>query len=190
VFCGSSTEVAPHYLESARQVGALLAQRGIEVVYGGGSVGLMNAVADGAMAAGGRVIGVIPRKLMDLEVGRTELTELHVVEGMHARKALMAELSDAFIALPGGFGTFEELFEVTTWAQLNYHHKPVGALNLGGYYDHLEAFLAHAVAERFIRPVHGSLIAFRGEPSELLDALEAAVIPNIEDWLGSPNQAG
>jgi uncharacterized protein (TIGR00730 family) len=145
VFCGSSIRVPAHFMHAAEAVGALLAERGIGVVYGGGNVGLMGRVADAALAAGGEVIGVIPDKLRALELDHPGLTDLFVVDSMHARKAMMAHMSDAFIALPGGYGTLEEIFEVTTWTQLNYHHKPVGLLNVAGYYDALLTFIAHAV---------------------------------------------
>ncbi len=145
VYCGSSSAVDPTYLMAAREVGKMLAERGIGVVYGGGRVGLMGACADGALAAGGEVIGVITDKLVGLEVGHQGLTRLEVVRTMHQRKMLMAELSDAFIALPGGLGTFEELFEAATWTQLNDHIKPVGLLNINAYYDGLMAFLRQAL---------------------------------------------
>lgn len=186
VFCGSSEGRDPIYLRAAKDLGGFLARRGVGVVYGGGKVGLMGAVADGALAVGGEVIGVIPEKLKALEVGHDGLTELFVVDSMHARKAMMAHLSDAFIALPGGWGTMEEVFEVTTWNQLNYHHKPVGLLNVEGYFDHLRAFVRHAVETGFIRPVHQSLMSVASTPEGLLDALANAEIPDLGRWIQKP----
>lgn len=177
IYCGSSDDVDPGYLATAREFGALLARRGIDLVFGGGRVGLMGAAADGALAAGGRVYGVIPRKLMDLEVGHTGCTELFVVTGMHARKNLMASLADAFVALPGGWGTLEELFEVTTWTLLGYHDKPVGLLNTAGYYDDLLAFLARAEAERFVRPADRGVLQVHTEGEALLDLMAATGEP-------------
>ena len=161
----------------------MIARRGLGLVYGGGSVGLMNEVAGGALAGGARVVGVIPEKLQGLELGRTDLTELRVVPDMHARKRLMADLSDAFIALPGGYGTLEELFEAVTWTQLDYHRKPVGLLNVDGYYDLLVAFLAHASGEGFVRPLHTGLVLVDTDPDRLLDRLASAVLPSLEHWI-------
>src|SRR3712207_1163783 len=154
VYCGSSPGARPEYRAAARDLGTHLAQSGIGVVYGGGKVGLMGAVADAARDAGGEVIGVIPRALWEREVGHRGLDDLRVVASMHERKALMADLSDAFVALPGGVGTLEELVEAMTWTQLGIHDKPCGLLDAGGYYRHLVAFLDHAVEERFLRPEH------------------------------------
>ena len=150
VFCGASTGSNPAYREAAIALGKELARRQLTLVYGGGAVGLMGIVADAALAAGGEVIGIIPESLKSKEIGHNGLTRLEVVDGMHARKARMAELSDAFIALPGGLGTFEELFEVWTWGQLGYHGKPLGLLNVAGYYDGLLAFLRTSVASGFM----------------------------------------
>lgn len=186
VYCGSNVGDDPVFAEAAAAVGALLAERGIGVVYGGGSVGLMGVVADAALAAGGEVIGVIPEKLAAFELGHEGLTELIVVDSMHARKMAMARLSDAFLALPGGFGTLEEIFEVTTWTQLNYHHKPVGLLNVAGYYDHLLAFLQHAGDQGFIRPIHRGLLTSAEEPEALLARLQEAEIPLLAKWLDRP----
>ena len=186
VYCGSSDDVEEVYRRAATHVGTFLAQQAIGVVYGGGSVGLMGLVAEGALAAGGEVIGVIPEKLMDLELGHANLTQLHVVPSMHDRKLKMAELADAFIALPGGFGTLEELFEVTTWTQLNYHVKPVGILNVAGYYDGLLAFLDQACDAGFIRPLHRPLIQSARDPAALLDALATVDIPRLKQWLTAP----
>jgi len=186
VFCGSNVGRDPAYLKAAVSAGEALARAGLTLVYGGGKVGLMGAVADGALAAGGEVIGVIPEKLKALEVGHDGLTELFVVDSMHARKAMMAHLSDAFIALPGGWGTLEEVFEVTTWTQLNYHKKPVGLLNIGGYFDDLQAFIRHAVQEGFIRPVHQGLMRIAPSPELLLEALATAEIPDVGKWINKP----
>ncbi len=183
VYCGSSDAVSPSYKRAARDLGAYLVREGLGVVYGGGSVGLMNEVADSALAAGGEVIGVIPEKLLALELGRDDLTELRVVQGMHARKLEMATLSDAFVALPGGYGTLEELFEVTTWTQLEYHAKPVGLLNVDGYYDHLLAFIEHAAVEGFIRPIHRDLICVATTPEALLEQLRNKDLPVLDQWL-------
>ena len=179
IYCGSSSGRDPRFVETAREVGRHLADLGIAVVYGGGKVGLMGEVADAALRAGGQVLGVIPQKLRDVEVGHEGLTELFVVDSMHARKMMMAQLSDAFIALPGGFGTLEELFEATTWSQLGYHRKPVGLLNAAGYYDHLLAFLDHGVAEGFIRAQHRPLLQAAPDIATLLDALARAEIPQF-----------
>lgn len=184
VFCGSSGDVHPAYIAAARAVGRHLAEREIDVVYGGASVGLMGAVADAALGAGGRVYGVIPEKLEALEVSHRRLTELHVVADMHARKALMADLSCGFIALPGGFGTLEETCEVTTWAQLNYHLKPVGLLNVRGFYDQFIGFIGHAIDEGFIRPVHRHLMCADDDIAKLLDHMARVHIPKMEEWAG------
>lgn len=186
VFCGSSDDTAPRYHEAARQTGTWLAEHGIGLVFGGGRVGLMGAVADAALAAGGQVYGVIPDKLQALELGHTGCTELFVVDSMHARKAMMANLSDAFIALPGGWGTLEELFEATTWTQLNYHRKPVGVLNVGGYYDHLLAFADHASREGFIRPLHRGLLVSADTPEALVQGLATVDIPHLQRWITRP----
>lgn len=183
IYCGSSNDVPAHYLEAARNMGRYLAEAGIGLVYGGGRVGLMGEAAAGALEAGGEVLGVITDKLMALEVGHQGLTELYIVDSMHARKMMMAQLSDAFIALPGGFGTMEELFEVTTWAQLNYHLKPVGLLNVDGYYDHLIAFLKRAGDDGFIRDLHQGLIQVGEEPGALIDTLRAYDVPKLHRWI-------
>lgn len=184
VYCGSSDAVAPRYLELARQMGQELVRRGIGLVFGGGRVGLMGAIADAVLAEGGTVHGVIPRKLYDREVGHEGVTELFVVDSMHDRKLMMAQLSDAFIALPGGWGTLEELFEVTTWTQLRYHDKPVGVLDAFGYYQALRAFIAHAAGEGFIRPQHVELMTFAESPGALVDALATLTLPDLDKWLG------
>ena len=160
-----------------------LARRGIEVVYGGGNVGLMGIVADAALAAGGRVTGVIPQGLVARELAHPALTELHVVHSMHERKALMAELSDGFVALPGGFGTLEEFCEVVTWTQLGIHRKPCGLLNVGGYYDGLLAFLAHALHEEFLRPSHFEIVVSSDDPHDLIDRMARWQPPVVSQWI-------
>jgi uncharacterized protein (TIGR00730 family) len=167
VFCGSNRGVRPAYGEAARQMGAELARRGITLVFGAGNVGLMGELADAALAAGGEVVGVIPESLIAWEVAHTGLTDLRIVGSMHERKALMADLSDAFVALPGGFGTFEEFCEVLTWAQLGLHPKPCALLNVAGYYDPLLALFDHAVAERFVRAEHLEQIVVSDQPESL-----------------------
>ena len=181
VYCGSSNQVAEKWLECARDMGRLLAARGIDVVFGGGQVGLMGALADAALAAGGRVYGVIPEKLFELELGHRGVTELEDVQTMHQRKYRMAELSDAFVALPGGWGTLEEIFEVTTWTQLGYHTKPVGLLNAHGYYDPMLTFLENAADEAFIRPPHRGLLQHATLPGDLLERLASCALPGLED---------
>ncbi|HEX2492953.1 MAG TPA: TIGR00730 family Rossman fold protein [Steroidobacter sp.] len=171
VFCGSSSGNHPTYIELARRTGFALAQRGLTVVYGGGRVGLMGALAEAALAAGGRVIGVIPRLLIEKEAGHAGLTELRVVDTVMDRKLLMGELSDAFLALPGGIGTLDELFEVWSWAQLELHRKPCALLNHNGYYDALLAFLDHAQAHGFLRPRHRAALRVDAELEPLIDLL-------------------
>jgi uncharacterized protein (TIGR00730 family) len=169
VFCGSSMGTRPAFADAAGRMGRLLAERGLGMVYGGGNVGLMGVAANAALQAGGEVIGVIPEALMRMEVGHLDLTELHVVESMHERKAKMADLSDAFVALPGGIGTMEELFEVWTWGQLGLHAKPLGFLDVAGYYDPLHTFLDHMAAEGFLRERHREMVAVESDPAILLD---------------------
>jgi uncharacterized protein (TIGR00730 family) len=169
VFLGSALGMDKRHEQAAIDLGGELAGRGLGLVYGGASVGLMGAVADACLAAGGEVVGVMPQALVDREVAHTGLTELHVVKSMHERKALMAELSDGFIALPGGLGTLEELFEVLTWAQLGYHRKPCGVLDVGGYFELLHAFLDHSVQQGFIRPQHRGILMSAATPVQLLD---------------------
>src|ERR1019366_374766 len=172
VFCGSSEGSRPEYRAAAEEMGTELARRNIGLVYGGTSVGLMGVLADAMLKAGGEAVGVIPERLMKREVGHKGLTKLHVVRSMHERKALMADLSDAFIALPGGFGTFEEFCEIVTWAQLGLHAKPCGVLNVLGYYSPLLAMFDHAVEERFLKPANRALVLARDSVPELLQALE------------------
>ncbi|PSS57530.1 TIGR00730 family Rossman fold protein [Pseudomonas sp. BBP2017] len=183
VFCGASTGANPAYREAAIALGRAIAERGLTLVYGGGAVGLMGIVADAAMAAGGEVIGIIPQALKDAEVGHSGLTRLEVVDGMHARKARMAELSDAFVALPGGLGTLEELFEVWTWGQLGYHAKPLGLLDVNGFYSKLGSFLDHVVEEGFVRPQHRTMLQLADTPTELLDAMDSYRAPVPPKWV-------
>lgn len=182
VFAGSSPGRRAVYGEAARALGAELAHRGIGLVYGGASVGLMGAAANGALEAGGEVIGVIPRLLADVELAHPGLTELHVVESMHQRKALMAELSEAFVVLPGGLGSLEEAFEVWTWNQLGIHRKAIGLLNVEGFYSGLERFLDSLVEERFVKPEHRGILVMAEAPAELVDRLLACELPEVGKW--------
>ena len=184
VFCGSNPGFDPAYLRSAEEMGRALAGRGIGLVYGGGNVGLMGKVADTVMAAGGEVIGVIPEGLMRREVGHTEVTELHVVRTMHERKMMMADRADAFVALPGGLGTWEEFCEVLTWTQLGIHAKPGGVLNVLGYYDPLLAMFDRAVEDGFVRAEHRALALTETDPERLLDRLAAWEAPTVPKWIG------
>ena len=177
VFAGSNAGARPEYAASARALAAECASRRLGIVYGGGSVGLMGVLADAALAARVEIIGVIPRPLATKEIAHPNLTELHIVESMHERKATMASLVDAFIALPGGLGTFEEALEVLTWSQLGIHAKPVGVLNVEGYYDGLLRWLSHAVGEGFVRREHLGLLLFADAPGELLDRFAAWTPP-------------
>ncbi len=183
VFCGSSTGADPRFLEAARRLGAVLVAHGLGLVYGGAGVGLMGALADAVRGRGGEVIGVIPRALARKEVAHAGLSELRVVESMHERKAVMAELADAFVALPGGMGTLEELCEALTWLQLGIHSKPVGLLNVAGYFDRFLEFLDHAVAERLLKPQHRALALVEQEPGALLDRLAHWRPARVEKWL-------
>jgi len=183
VFCGSSAGSQTEYRACAEQLGVELTRRKIGLVYGGGNVGLMGEIADAVLEAGGEAIGVIPEHLMTREIGHNRLTKLHVVRSMHERKALMADLSDAFIALPGGFGTLEEFCEVLTWSQLGLHAKPCGIVNVLGYYTPLLAMLDHAVEERFLKPQNRALVLARETPSELLQAFEDWRPVHVEKWL-------
>lgn len=161
----------------------MLAKRGIGLVYGGGNVGLMGVIADAVMAGGGNVIGVIPQSLADREIAHSGITDLRVVDSMHTRKAMMAELADAFIAMPGGVGTFEEFFEVVTWAQLGLHRKPSGLLNVSGFYAPLAAFIDQAVTEGFIKPIHRAAIVVDSDPVRLLDTLATIELPDVPKWI-------
>lgn len=185
VFCGSSPGNDPVYAEAATRLGATLARRGLELVYGGGTVGLMGTVANAALAAGGRVVGVIPKALQLRELAHVKLSSLHVTGSMHERKAKMAELSQGFIALPGGLGTLEEFAEIVTWAQLGIHARPCGLLDVKGYYQPLVAFLDHAVAAGFVSQLHRSLILIDDDPDALLDRFAAWKAPQIEKWVDS-----
>lgn len=184
VFCGSSVGNQAAYAEAAAAMGALIAQRGMGLVYGGGNVGLMGIVATAALAHAGEVIGVIPQALADREIAHTGLSELRVVDSMHTRKAMMADLSDGFIAMPGGVGTFEEFFEVVTWTQLGLHRKPCGLLNVNAFYTPLAAFIDQAVSEGFIKPVHRASIVVDDNPERLLDTLGTIELPAVPKWIG------
>ncbi len=183
VFCGSSEGTDPVYKSAAQAMGRMLVRRGVGLVYGGGSVGLMGVLADTVLAGGGEVTGVIPTALATKEVQHTGLTHTHVVDNMHRRKALMNELSDGFVAMPGGYGTLEELFEVVTWAQLGLHRKPIGLLNVVGYFDGLLGCIDSAVGEGFIKPEHRKLMVSGSEPDALLDALARHQPPDVEKWI-------
>ena len=183
VFCGSSAGVQPEYKAAAAEMGALLARKGIGLVYGGANVGLMGVIADSALAAGGDVIGVMPDSLVAKEVAHRQLRDLRIVSSMHERKALMAELSDAFIALPGGYGTLEEFCEVLTWSQLGIHRKACGLLNTCGYYDGLLALLDHAVAERFLKPVNRGLVLSDTNPERLIERVLEYDVPLVPKWV-------
>jgi hypothetical protein len=188
VFCGSSPGTRPRYVETARALAAELVRRRVGLVYGGGQVGLMGAVADAVLERGGEVIGVIPRPLASRELAHPGLTEMRMVDSMHERKATMASLVDGFIALPGGLGTLEETLEILTWAQLGIHRKPVGILNTEGYYDGLLKFLSHAVSEGFVRREYLTLVLFADEPEELLERFDTWKPPDLpRAWL-DPSQ--
>ncbi len=183
VFCGSSMGASPAFAEGARALGRALAEAGITLVYGGGGVGLMGVLADAVLEAGGEVIGVIPRPLWARELGHTGLTALHVVDSMHQRKALMAELSDGFIALPGGAGTLEEFAEMWTWGLLGVHRKPCGLLEVNGYYAPLLALLDHMVAQGFLRPEHRDMVLVESDPRRLLERFATYEPPVVARWL-------
>jgi uncharacterized protein (TIGR00730 family) len=183
IFCGSSTGQNPAFAHAATTLATALARRDIGIVYGGGNVGLMGVLADAALAAGGEVTGVIPRGLVSRELAHREISQLHVVDSMHQRKALMAELSDGFIALPGGFGTLEEFCEVVTWTQLGIHLKPCGLLNVEGFYDGLLAFLAHALREEFLRPTHFEIVVTSSEPDDLISRVLNWRPPDVTRWV-------
>lgn len=182
VFCGSSLGIDPQYTAAVRHLGRLLAQRGAALVYGGGAVGLMGELADAALEAGGDVTGVITDRLEAREVGHDGISEMIVVDSLHARKMVIASLSDAFVAAPGGFGTMDELFEVVTWLQLGYHRKPVGLLNVGGFYDPLLSFLDQASAAGFIAVEQRAMVIDSDDPVALLDGLLAVELPNLPQW--------
>lgn len=183
VYCGSKAGHRPAYAEAARALGTRLAEEGVGLVYGGASVGLMGVVADAVLDAGGEVLGVIPRGLAAKEIAHEGLTELLVVGSMHERKALMADLADAFMALPGGLGTLEEIAEALTWAQLGLHAKPCGLLNTAGYFDGLVAFLGHAADEGLLRPEHHALAVVEATPEALLARLRTYRLPEMPRWI-------
>ena len=184
VFCGSSSGRGDAYEAAARLLGRTLAGSGVTVVYGGASVGLMGTLADAALGAGGEVIGVIPKALQEREISHGGLTDLCVVGSMHERKALMSDLSDGFIAMPGGAGTLEEFFEVWTWAQLGEHSKPCGLLNVGGYFDPMLTFLDHVATQGFLSQKHRAMILVENEPARLLEAFSNYCPPETPKWLG------
>lgn len=183
VFCAAGDGRNTMYVEHARQMGRFLAESRRRLVYGGGRTGLMGALAEGALAAGGEVIGIMPKHLVDHEVAHTGLTELRVVASMHERKAMLAELSDGFLAMPGGLGTLEELFEIWTWGQLGLHRKPYGVLNVNGYFTPLIAFLDHAVVEQFVRPEYRALLVVDTDPAALITRMEAMEPPPLPRWV-------
>ena len=184
VFCGSAVGSRTTYADSARRLGEMLASRGLDLVFGAGHIGLMGVLADAVLANNGRVVGVIPQALVDRELAHGKLNELHVVETMHQRKALMADLSDAFLALPGGYGTLDELFEVLTWAQLGIHRKPIGLLNIEGFYDPLLEWVEKALVEAFMKPKHRALLLVERDPETMLDCLTAwRSGPPVEKWV-------
>jgi uncharacterized protein (TIGR00730 family) len=175
VFCGSRTGTAPIFTEQTHLLGAAMVRRGFGLVFGAGHVGLMGVLADAVRAQGGETIGVIPRSLVERELAHQELTDLRVVESMHDRKALMAEMSDGFLALPGGYGTLDEFFEIVTWAQLNFHHKPIGLLNIAGFYDPLLAWMERAIAEDFVKAKNRALVMVESDVEAMLDRMAAAL---------------
>ncbi len=184
VYCGSNPGRLTEYRQAARALGHELAARGLGLVYGGAGVGMMGAVADAVLERGGSAVGVIPQALATREVAHTGLTELRVVASMHERKATMAELADGFVALPGGWGTLEELFEMLTWAQLGMHDKPCGVLNVAGYFDQLDAFLSHAMAEHFVRNEYRPMFMVETAPGALLDRFADYRAPRVRKWIG------
>ncbi|MDP3427273.1 MAG: TIGR00730 family Rossman fold protein [Humidesulfovibrio sp.] len=186
VFLGSNPGTSPAYLAATRALGAEIARRGLATVYGGAKVGLMGELADSALAAGGEVIGIIPEALRDKELAHQGLSTLKIVSSMHERKAAMAELADGFIALPGGLGTLEELCEVLTWAQLGFHKKPCGLLDVGGYYAPLCAFLDHAVSEGFVMAAHRAMLLSDASPATLLDRFNSYQAPSVIKWVTTP----
>jgi uncharacterized protein (TIGR00730 family) len=183
VYSGSNAGTRSEYADAAEQLARALVARGLDVVYGGADVGLMKVVADTTMAAGGRVIGIMPESLVAREIGHRDITELHVVASMHERKALMEELSDGFVALPGGFGTIEEIVEIATWSQLGMHAKPFGLLNVAAFYDGLVAFFDHAVTEGFLRPQHRAMLHVSDDPEALLEAFAEWTPPPVHKWI-------
>jgi hypothetical protein len=183
VFCGSNVGTDPVYKQAADRIGREIVRRGWGLVYGGGSVGLMGALADAVLSAGGEVIGVIPKMLATKELLHTGATIMHIAPTMHARKALMEQFADAFVALPGGYGTFEELLEIITWAQLGIHAKPIGLFNVGGFYDGLAHFFDHAIGEGFIKQQHRALVVTAHTAGDLLDRLAEHEMPQVNKWI-------
>jgi uncharacterized protein (TIGR00730 family) len=186
VYCGSNAGRRPDYAEAAQDLAHELVRRNIGLVYGGSSVGIMGVLADAVMDAGGRVIGVLPEALKRKELEHKNLTELHVVGSMHERKTMMVERADGFIALPGGVGTLEEIFETWTWGQLGFHRKPCGLLNAAGYYDHLNRFLDHTVEEAFMQPAHRAMLAVESDPGKLIDRFVTYEPPTVSKWITTP----
>ena len=184
VYCGSSPGKNPAYLQAAENLAGVMCERGIGLVYGGAAIGVMGAIANAVLDGGGEAIGVIPSSLAVKEVAHSNLTELHVVASMHERKAMMAEFSDGFIALPGGWGTLEEIFEILTWAQLGFHHKPCGLLNVGGYYDGLIDFLDNAFEQQFVNELCRPMLMKAPEPVALLDQFAEYRAPRVRKWVG------
>lgn len=180
VFCGSSPGARPEYLQAAEQLGHIMARRNIGLVYGGAKVGMMGKIADAVLEKGGEVIGIIPKGLVEKEVAHTGLSDLRIVKSMHERKAMMAELSDGFIAMPGGLGTIEELFEVLTWSQIGIHDKPCGLLNVEGYYEKLMDFVQHTVEEEFVKNVHQDMMLMYEDPEKILQAFETYKPPTFD----------
>jgi hypothetical protein len=186
VFCGSNSGTRDIYRQAAQAFGKLLCRRGIELVYGGGSVGLMGALANACLNEGGRVIGVIPQALADKELAHTGLTELRIVSSMHERKSTMADLAEAFVSLPGGYGTWEEFFEMLTWSQLGIQRKACALLNVNGYYDPLLGMADKAISEGFVADVHRHLLLADSDPERLLDRLSSYSVPGVDKWIGRP----
>jgi uncharacterized protein (TIGR00730 family) len=184
VFCGSNTGSSEVYRGAARSLARAIARAGLRLVYGGGSIGLMGVLAEAALAEGVDVTGVAPRRLLDREVVHRDLSRLHVVESMHERKSRMAELSDGFIALPGGYGTLDELFEALTWTQLGYHRKPCGLLNVSGFFDRLADYLEHAVQEGFLIREHRDMLVVADDPDLMIERLRSARLPQVSKWIG------
>jgi uncharacterized protein (TIGR00730 family) len=184
VYCGSNPGKLPDYIDAARDLGRELVERDLGLVYGGASVGVMGAIADAVLQAGGRATGVIPKSLAKKEIAHHGLDQLFVVDSMHERKAKMAELSSGFVALPGGWGTLEEIFEVLTWAQLGFHDKPCGLLNISGYYDHLGSFLEHAMDQNFVRKAYRPMIMIEDQANVLLERFASYEAPKVKKWIG------
>ncbi|MGI9249208.1 MAG: TIGR00730 family Rossman fold protein [Woeseiaceae bacterium] len=182
VYCGSNTGARPQYAEAARDLGDVLVRHDLELVYGGADIGIMGIVADAVLERGGKVHGVIPKMLCDKEIAHQGLTELHVVSSMHERKTMMAALSDGFIAMPGGFGTLEEIIEIITWGQLRFHDKPCGLLNVGSYFDHLLSYLDHASAEGFLRRENRQMLLCDNDAAGLVQQFERYTAPHVDKW--------